>query len=48
MEQRASLEEIAALIGVKDIELMVLQKQLQAAFKRIEELEKKLEQKDAA
>lgn len=33
-------EELATLIGLKDIEIMVLQKQLAAANKRIAELEK--------
>lgn len=36
-------EELALLIGLKDIEIMVLQKQLVAAKKRIAELEPKPE-----
>lgn len=35
---QVSIEEVAALLGQKDIEILVLQKSLQAATKRIEEL----------
>jgi hypothetical protein len=38
---QVSIEEIAMLIGSKDIEIMSLQKQLDAAQKRIAELEPK-------
>ena len=38
---KISLEEVAALLGQRDIEIMVLQKQLIAAQKHIEELSPK-------
>lgn len=46
--QQVSVEEVAMLLGAKDIEIHYLQKQLQAANKRIEELTAKPEPKGDA
>lgn len=42
---QVSVEEIAALLGQKDIELLLLQKQLAAMQRRIDELTPKPEPK---
>lgn len=44
---QVTVEELAMLIGQKDIEIFFLQKQIQAAKARIAELEKPKEAKPA-
>lgn len=44
---KVTIEEVAALLGTKDIEIMSLQKELAAANQRIAELEKPKEDKPA-
>ena len=40
---KVSIEEVAMLLGQKDIEIFALQQQLQAALKRLAEFEPKPE-----
>lgn len=41
MEQKVSLEEVAMLLGQKEIEIMLLQKQVSVLQKRLREMEER-------
>lgn len=44
---QVTIDELAMLLGAKDIEIYALQKQIQAAMKRIAELEPKPDEPSA-